>query len=82
MSSVRLKRQKQNRRIRALQTKSQQSRFEELEDAVGSVELLCRGLMGVLEKKGLCDREEFMAICRELDAADGSKDGKPLPESD
>jgi len=74
---------RQNRRIahrRGTQTADLASRVKELEDAVGSLALLCRGLMGLLEKQDLWDEEAFKEICRQIDAADGSEDGKtPLP---
>jgi hypothetical protein len=58
-----------------------QAQVNELEESVGALALLCRGLMGLLERKGLWDEQAFREICRQIDAEDGSEDGKaPVPK--
>ena len=63
-------------RSRRKVTANLRARVEELEDTVGGLTLLCRGLLEMMEKKGVWNEEEFRAICREIDAADGTLDGK------
>jgi len=44
----------------------QDSRVQRLEDAVGALTLLCKGLMGMLKEKGVWDEEAFVRLCKNV----------------
>ena len=53
-----------------------EQRTTELEDTVGTLALMFKGLVGLMQEKGVWDDAVFSRICKEIDAADGVMDGK------
>ena len=56
-------------------------RVEELERDLGQAGLIIESLLQVLEEKGTLKREEIGLRAMEVDAADGSKDGRASPQA-
>ena len=58
------------------------AKLEEVENDVGELALYCRTAVTLMVEKGLLTREEFMERMEEIDASDGSPDGKYMGPMD
>jgi len=72
-----------NARRRKLGTRVQ-DRLEELEDEVGELRLFSRALLALLQETGALDPRRLREKLREIDAADGTSDGRfdPQPKTE
>jgi hypothetical protein len=69
--------------MRALSSNNRtRERFDELEQQVGELTLLCRALVSVLTARGALDAEALRTALTSLDGEDGVLDGRVTPESE
>jgi hypothetical protein len=61
-------------------TLKEDKRIEQLEQRVGELALLCRGLLTVLNESGAVKPEALHAAMAKIDAEDGVIDGQVTPE--
>lgn len=71
---------RQSSKLRQQGRKAEQ-RLKDLEQEVGELSLICRGLLTLLEQQGTVDPQALQEVLHSIDAEDGVIDGRITPES-